>query len=158
MADIRRGTIPQAFTDALKLDIAHGIPPTSTADKLLPTFDFHNLRVVDIYSQAATTSGDTTIFSTPATEDFFLTGATIALQSNATADSTGLSLIATINGTTLNLLLIPKLTTTATALNLSRDFIYPIKIDRGTNIILRNAFTVGAESKYGMITGYTVKG
>lgn len=115
------------------------------------------LPVVNIVRNALrTASGTSTIFGTPLDKDFYLTGIFIAYQGNATSDSTVISVDVTLDGFARSFDF-GKLSVTATQFNQWIQFDTPIKLDKGTNVNLVLAFTLGAEVSSATITGYTVE-
>lgn len=161
MAQIRRGTIVQETIDALKLQVGN-VLPDQTSDKFVLTYDFSNIRRCNIVRFATATYAASTIYTTPATEDFYLTSISFGLAKDATADPpTGTTrIIGTIDGAIQHLLSIPVLTLTASQDVVTMNFTTPIKIDRNTAIQVA-AFTSGSLGllyRSATITGYTVSG
>ena len=110
-----------------------------------------------VASTSRGSKGTSTIFTTPAEKDFYLTSVGMSAQFDATADNLVVEIRAAINGVTKTLIDIRKLTTTAITAQPFVSYDMPIKIDRGTTIIVQSVFTVGAGSFSGYITGYTVE-
>lgn len=111
--------------------------------------------IVRAGSSAAT--GAVTVYTTPSDKDFYLVGATLQIQENATSDNTSTSLRCFIDGVLQNLINIRKLTTTATTDSEVLMLPIPIKVDRNTVISISNSFTVGSATKAASIIGYTVE-
>ena len=102
-------------------------------------------------------TGTSTIFLTPTDKDFYLTSVGMSGQFDVVADNTAIEIRAAINGVTRTLIDIRKLTLTPVTVQQFVSYNMPIKIDKGSTIILTSTFTVGAGSFSGFITGYTVE-
>jgi len=97
------------------------------------------------------------MYTAPTNRDFYLTSLFIAYEKDVNCDCTSIYILtATKSGANVNLLLLPTLTLTASRNSASIYFNKPLLINRGANIVLTGAFTVGAMAKSGMITGFTV--
>lgn len=110
-------------------------------------------RIVRSTSSAAT--GPTTVYTTPSDKDFYLTGFTFQAFCDAVADSSGYNMELVIDGATRNIAQVRKPSLTAGSFTQTHDFSKPLKIDRGTTIIIRQTFSVGASTQAGIIYGYT---
>lgn len=110
-----------------------------------------------VRSANRSTSGSSTILTTPTDKDFYLCGAMLSIDSDVVADNTSASIVVTIDGVSNNrdIVRIEKLSLTATSRTVVQNFNPPIKIDRGTNITAASTFTVGASRLSGCIYGYT---
>lgn len=118
---------------------------------LLPT------RVDIARSAGSATTGATTIYTTPADKDFYLTSVQISGAADATADNVEYTIECVTDGVARSLIGLRKITTTAFTGQSSIAYLYPLKIDRNSIISVNTAFTVGAASKRGAITGYTLE-
>ena len=135
------------------------VAPLRLAESIVPVIDINpqHARVCDIVkTNASSTTGAITIYTTPSDKDFYLTGYNIVVSSNVTADNTSLQLSITVDKLTVTLADIRKQSVTAGNLSAAQDFSVPIKIDRATAITLETTFTVGGAVKAGTIMGYTV--
>lgn len=97
------------------------------------------------------------IYTTPNNKDFYLTYLNLSNQSDATADNTEIIVRANMGGVLRDLINMSKLTTTAFTDNIISNFTIPIKIDRGSNIVLRNVFTAGTSTSAVCLAGYTME-
>ncbi len=105
-----------------------------------------------------TTSGGTTIYTTPLDKDFYLTGIHLSYVKDAACDlATGAIFVSvTIDGVLTSILQLATLITTAQAESEYLNFDKPLKLDRGTTITLgNNTFAAGACPRAGSIFGYT---
>lgn len=107
----------------------------------------------------SSTGTSVTIYSTPSTTDFYLTGVSLAIIKDATCDTiTGsISVTATVNGVSKSLVRIPHITLTAQTSELSISMVAPLKIDRNTNIsISAPSFTAGTFQRAATIQGFII--
>jgi len=121
---------------------------SEVADLIQPTIEIKpNLNIVR--------NSDGTIYTTPSDKDFYLTAAEIATAHAATDTGTDANILATIQGSANQRLVVikelnnPGVPSTQTAI---MYFNPPLKIDRGTAIIISATNFTGAR---GCINGYT---
>ena len=107
-------------------------------------------------SVGRTSSGTGTIYTTPANQDFYLTGIVYSLVKDVTCDiGTGASHVtATIDGASVNLLSISTLNLTVQNQTITLILTHPLKIDRNTAISFGGAYTAGTCSRSANITGF----
>jgi len=158
MVKIQNSDAIKAIRDNARLSISEGFPQDLDL-KIVPTMDmtpdFH--RICDVVKNATAinaTSG--TIYTTPADQDFYLTGATLSVIKDVTATSLNSSVKVTINGEVRSLLRISSLTTTVQSECMTMDYPTPIKIDRNTNITVENGTNNANISSNGTIVGFVV--
>ena len=132
--------------------------PTEVIPTIQPVLIANPERIVDINkSSFRTATSIETLYTTPTDRDFYLTTAYLSNQSDATADNVTVVLNITLDdGSTDEIILLGKLTTTAFNKAISRSFDVPIKIKRGTTITFGTGFTAGTSITTAGITGYTV--
>lgn len=135
--------------------------PNRLASSVVPvldiTPDFHR-KINIVRTGGSATTGDTTIYTTPATRDFYLCSCFITSSDTATSDNTSILIFATIDGVERAILRHIKLTLVADNNTSTISFPNPIKIDRGTVMGVRNSFSVGTSEKVGGIHGFEVEG
>jgi len=140
----------QSAVDKLPLEVKGDIQPVliSNPDRIIDT----------VRQGGASTTGSTTIFTTPATKtEFYLTWAQLRITSDATADNTlAVMTITPRGGAAVDILQILKQTTTAGSPDQTVFFNPPILLEPNTNIVITETFTVGASTRSGSIAGYTV--
>ncbi len=115
---------------------------------------------VDIFiNSAKTTTGANTIYTTPTTKDFFLTGILISYVKDAVCDVADgvITLNTTIDGLTRFIISLPVLTLTAQQDEKVIIFNKPIKIDRGVTFNYSGTFGAGKMIRECSIIGYTVE-
>jgi len=110
-----------------------------------------------IIRATSTTSSTSTVYTTPTTGEFYLTGVSLSYSATVLNDQIRLyiqaqTLPANVMVPIIDLNL---LTTVAQANTYSREFTVPIKIAPGTIIGLVKSFTAGAGVYTALITGYT---
>jgi len=111
-----------------------------------------------VRSANRSTTGSSTVFTTPADKDFYLCGATLSAMCDATADNTNYALNVTVDGVSnsRDILRIEKLAATfALSQTLTQVFDPPIKVDRNTNITASSTFSAGNSRLSACIHGYT---
>ena len=153
MATITKSDVIQKQFNEAGID-GQSKPAVETSDKIVWTYglnpEFSNIqRHVSITG----TSSGSTLYSVGSNEDFYLTSATLQNQTDVTADNVLISMSATIDGVSRIILGLRKITTTVFSDSITFTPIFPLKVDRGTNITFSNAFTVGASVSVGTITG-----
>lgn len=158
MTTVNNSEVIQELRNAAKLQLGKDRIPNFLSSGIVPTIELSSKLVKNGIAKATsqTTTGTTTIYATPATQDFYLCGIEYGFVKNATCDvATGtLNVTATINGSAQTIATIPVLTLTAER---GDRFIYlshPIKIDRGINIQLSGTFTAGAMSRSATVYGF----
>lgn len=103
----------------------------------------------------ATTSGNTTIFTTSGSKDTYITAVHMSVNTDAANTGGGTRVTAVIQGVTVELCRIAKL---STGLAIQRDtsisFPFPVKLDRGTTVILAHDFGAGTANFAATVVGY----
>lgn len=141
--------------DVLKLNPITDAVPRQVVPTIQPVFEVTPSYAAIIRDGARSTTGTTTLFTTPSDRDFFLTYAQITQSTDVTADNTGCELDVTVDGTLRSVLQIVKQTTTATSGLTNRGtFAFPLKLDRGTGVVITHSFTVGASSIQASVQGF----
>jgi hypothetical protein len=160
MAQINNSDLIKALIDGARLHAAAEKIPDKIASVVVPVLDvtpsFH--RIVNIVKFNGTSStGSSIIYTTPTNKDFYLAGAFISANFDATADNVLTRMLVFINSTDIQLLQMNKNSLTAFSGYMNREFTTLIKIDRGTPITITSAFTVGAGTYSGGICGIEVE-
>jgi hypothetical protein len=163
MAIIYNSDLTKEIREGAKVSLRDVIP-NQIADKVVPVMEVNPklLRRINIVKIGlSSTTGNTTIYTTPTDKDFYLTGVQIGLIKDATNDMAigNCGLTITPKGSPSTAVIgIPVLTLTAQNSSVTRDFSIPILLEKGSNIIFAqsSAYTVGLCSKEGTIIGYTV--
>lgn len=131
--------------------------PSELAEKIIPVMEVNPklLRRCNIIKnvQAANSTG-ATVYTIPATQDFYLVACSLSLIKDATATSVLTTLRGTIEGVVTNILAIPGITLTAQQDSMTLSFPYPLKIDRGTSITITHSTNVANILTNAGIIGY----
>ena len=154
--EIREGARVQASMDTI---------PSELAEKVIAVMETNPkiLKSYTVIASAAETNpaAAATLYTTPTNQDFYLCDVSLELIKNATSDlSTGIfcSLTAVVGGVTRTLMAIPGITLTAQTASKTMTFAHPIKIDRGSAILVvgQSAPSVGTYIRYCSITGFNM--
>lgn len=146
MATIYNSNLTNELRDGAKIQISKDKIPTELAEKVIPVMEVNPklLRKTKICrSLIVTNSTSGTIYTTPTTQDFYLTGATISVIKDATATSVYSQLVVYIDGASQGIMNIPGITLTAQNQSLTLSFPIPVKLDRGSTINISNNTNVG---------------
>lgn len=157
MAKIQRSSIINNSANELLIQQTTDITPAITEEKVRLVYPVNHKFTTIWKASDSSTSGTSTIYTTPTDKDFFLTSISMSITKNATSDNTGLSLTSTIGGAAVALSKILTETLTASSFVVTREFPYPIKIDRGVAISATSAFTAGASSRSVQIGGFILE-
>lgn len=145
-----------AFIEAGKIQSADNIPQMF-AEKIVPTIDVtpnSNQKTTFVKRGSATSSGNTTVFTSSSTKTTYITGLYLHYMTDATNDGLFAALTTTINGQATQLLEFRKLTTTAYLRSQYISFEKPLKIDKGVSFLLQDSYTAGTATKIGIVYGY----
>jgi len=152
--------LTKELIEAGKLQVTEGVP-TQIGNVIQPVIDVNpkKLRNSQIckYGSVSTSGSGTTLYTTPATQDFFITAVCLSLSKDATCDASSGSarISAVIDGLATPIIGLAILTLTAENSSISYSLAQPIKVDRGTAIIfVSNTFTVGNFIRAGGVTGF----
>jgi hypothetical protein len=155
MVQINRSSVMQQARDILDIPASiSNIKDTHTT--IQPVVEIGPKFTTIARHVSSTTTGSSTIYTTPTDKDFYLTYAQLNITKDATSDNVNCNLLATLNAVR-RILSINTQTTTAGSFNAANSFPYPIKIDRGTNITVNGTFTVGATTKEACIGGFILE-
>jgi hypothetical protein len=139
------------FNEGIPLKFKKSIHPVLVVNPLPNNF-------CDIVANnSATSTGATTIYTTPTDKDFYLTEFSVSVIKDATCDSaTGsYQFNVVINKTTKTIFYFSVITLTAQTGHISISLPVPVKLDRGSTVTLSGTFTVGACVRSGSIVGFT---
>lgn len=106
-----------------------------------------------------TVSGTATMFTTPASKDFYLTGLLISYIKDAACDiATGaIAVTVNIDGTSKTIARLSVLTLTAQSQVVYIPFVKPLKVDKSASISMTGTFAAGNLQRDWTIHGYTVE-
>lgn len=160
MAYIDNSDTKKALNDAIRGNAVSNVAPNQVVNSVQPVIDVHpnHNRVCNIVkSNAGTSTGATTIYTTPIDKDFYLVGVFASITKDATCDNTEAVVNIIIDGSSNSIMRMGSQTLTAESKTASMVFPIPVKIDRNTVITITATKTAGNFSKAGSIVGYTVE-
>jgi len=132
--------------------------PRSLANTIQPVINVNPRGNTVVYRVTSGSTGATTIVTTPADKDFYLTGIMISYVKTATCDNTSFTAQCTPKDQNSSVTFIELLGTTLTA---EKDSIYlsfpePILLARNSGVSITGIFSAGAMTKRGMVFGKIV--
>ena len=147
-------TISKRFVDNLNVkgestnDVEEYIQPTVMISQGVTTDNVHG--------NTRTTTGSLAIYTTATDKDFYCVGVAVSFSKNAACDvaSGALQLSMYIGGVVTYPILLSVQTLTAESGHIFYPFVYPVKVDRNTNISFSGTFTAGAMVRSGTVFGY----
>ena len=157
MAQINNSESIKRMLDDGGIQTAHDQVPTQLASKVVPVLVANAQKVVNVVQDAtSTTTGATTIYTTPTDRDFFLTGVFLSNASSALQDGTLIEYSIYVGGSKEKIIRLRKLTLVAYTGTAQRDLSVPIKLDRGSIVELSHTFSAGTSTTSASLTGYTI--
>jgi len=157
MVRINRSSVLLNTQDILLLQSGNQAPPIEANNSIQPVVEvgptFSNI----VKRSVNTNTGTSTIYTTPADKDFYMTGFSHSVTKNATSDNTLCLLNVIIGGATLAISALQFQTLTAASDHIEMTFPYPLKIDRNSIIAHNGTFGAGAMSKICVIYGFLVE-
>jgi len=158
MATITRSSVLLNEADYLGINNAVGAVASEMNDKVAPVFDIgHRHTVIVKAATSAISASGTSIYVLPSNKDFYLTFIDLSVTKDAACDG----VVVSVDGTILNLR--TKIVTLCYQATTAGDyqkviaFPHPIKLDRGSSLLLLGTFTAGNCSKYVTIGGFIVE-
>jgi len=157
MAKVTRSSILLEAQNLAGTQSAAEAIPNQMANVIQPTLELNPRFANILRSDAGTVSGSRTLYTTPLDKDFYVTSAQLSNQRSVASDQTVVELTCYVGGAIRRILAIPNLATTAGEVSITISFPYPLKVDRGTNILHTCSFTAGASTRYAIITGFILE-
>lgn len=170
MAKINNQEVMQKLIDELELYPAKDVIPTELAEKILPVFQVNSQDITvsptpaNIVREGISTlaTGDVTLYTTSAKDQFYLTNVALSFAMDGDGVSGAWDSLAqiqiTIDGTARAILSLPFRMESdhvgSEHLSVSLNFQNPVKVDKSTNIILKDPVKNGIMTR-GTIVGYT---
>jgi len=111
----------------------------------------------NIKNAGATNATSATVYTTPTDKDFYLTNATISVIKDVTSTSAGSTVRVFVNGVQSIILDLAGITLTPQTLSQTMSFVPPIKLDRGSVVVVTNGTNVANIKTDCSILGYTVE-
>ena len=162
MVQINNQAVIQKLIDELKLYPATGGIPTELAEKILPVYQI-NAEDITVAQESTTivrtlktnTIGGETLYTTSATEQFFLTGLTLQAWYTGMASNQNATISAFINGVNTVIAHLNHYGNMTAPAVISHDFQNPIKVDKGTIIEIEwTSNSPSSGTAIGTIFGY----
>lgn len=163
MVNINNISTIKELRKAAQIPNSEGVP-LRLAESIVPVINInpaHDRSVTLLRTATRTATGVATIYTTDTIKRTFITGITLSLSANVTADNTSAFVTATLlsDVTARTVLLIEKQSVTAVSgLSLSVSFPVPLELNPGSVISHTSTFTVGGASYTTSIYGYEVDG
>jgi len=149
----------QSFNQTIGQDIQRifktkGENIVAIADIVQPTKEIQT-RINILKRVSYTTSGTSSVYTTPTDKDFYLCFAEISFLSDVLNDTLLVQLSVILDGESLVLAELRKVSLAIAANQLYIVFNQPLKLDKGTAINILGTYTAGALTKSAIIGGYT---
>ena len=157
MVSNRNSALSEEVRDVFKLQQNVDGTISNIAGQIIPVVDVnpkHSRKITITKSVSSNATGSTTVYTTPTNQDFYLMGFSAGFIKDAACDNTSVILTSVVKGETVYLFRRDSITATADQAYNTVMFSYPMKIDRGTNIVLAGNKTAGVLAKDAIIWGY----
>lgn len=159
MAEIRNTEVTNEAIDGLKINPAFEEIPHLVGNQVIPCFETNPKLVKNvnfITGIGSSTSGNTSIYTTPLNQDLYISGLYLSIAKDATCDIAigTISINASINNVATQICSIAVLPTTAQYDTVVINLTKMIKVDRGSTLSLIGTFTAGSLYRYCKIFGY----
>lgn len=151
---VKNTRIKNYFIDILKLNPLQDVIPDYVRQDIQPVVEIDKPFTNIVRYGSCVNAAAVSLYTTPTDKDFYLTAAQIAFIKDATATSVRSTIVATVDGVQQRILDIPQITLTAQTGGLTISFPYPIRIDRGTQILTSGSTTTGNITTDAVIYGY----
>jgi len=155
MAEIQRTSILNDANDELNTNLQDQLPKNVTGCAVVYPIN-HKYSTLSRYN-ATTLTGSTTLYTTPANKDFYITSACLAYHKDAACDSSIIHLTYIQDGATIRLLMLPQVTGEILQGQIANSYPFPIKCDRNTVIQYTGSFTAGTIFRAASITGFILE-
>ena len=157
MTQVHNSEVILELRNAAKLQPGRDNIPNFLSSGIMPTIELNPKLVKNAFFKSnvsANLNGNATIYSVPANQDFYLCSANLTMIKDVTADTVDAILNGTVGGAASSILVVPGITLTAQQQSVNITFPHPLKIDKGTNIIINASRSVGANRIAASISGF----
>jgi len=136
MATINNSKIQERIASEAKIQLSVDAVPTQLAEKVVPVLVSNPLPEIKIEYDAASNTTSSIIMTTSTKKRTFLRGASIAVSKDASATSTYVRVSIIPKGSSSRSILYLRLETLTAVqgLSTSKDFIFPIELEKGSVI------------------------
>ena len=161
MAQIHNSDLTKELTEVAKLQIGRDIVPNQIADKIVPVIDvnpWHN-KIAKPFStlNSLINQLQSTAYTCSSVKDTYLTGVTLSMIKDATSTATDLRLTVVDEfGGTQALLRIAGFTLTAQSVTITHTFPNPLKLKKGSSIMLLSDTNVANITMRSTIQGFEI--
>lgn len=146
-------TINKSMSDIFNLK---GESTDEISNEILPVINIHP-KVNITRAVYAANAASTTIYTTPSDKDFFLTTVSLQVIRSTASVNVVVPLKAYIDGVLQTIISVAGITLVAQDQAVALSFPIPIKIDRGTAIVVTISDTTPVIAIVGSVSGYTVE-
>jgi hypothetical protein len=160
MATNHNSNLTKEITDVGKIQVMKDRIPNEFSDKIVLVCDVNpkHARITNYIKKGLLTNATTATLATTALDrETYITNLQFAYIRDATATSVEFYFTMIIDGLTTTIFSIPGITLNAGNDTGTISFVNPIKIDKGSNILLRSTTNVGNFLFSGTVYGYTVE-
>lgn len=160
MANINNSQLSKELVEGAKIQTSFDKIPTQLADKVVPVMEVNPkaFRICNICKRSEASNATTaTVYVTPADKDFFISDSILSVIKDVTSTSVLSFITCVIDGQTVSINTIAGITLTPQAQQSNMSYNKPIKVDRGTNIVLNNNAAVANIRSSACIIGYTTE-
>lgn len=160
MAQIYNSNLTRELVEGAKIQQNHDIIPNQLAEKVVPVMEVNPnmLRSINLIKTSGNSAtGSVTVYTCPSDKDFYLYGVCMSYTKDVACDNVSIALQASLSEDGSSATVISEMlsqTLTAESRTLNKDFTVPLKLRRGSALILVGAFSVGALTKKCQIQGY----
>lgn len=162
MATINNSDLLKEIRDGARIQQLAEVIPSQIADKVVPVMEVNPkmLKYANIVMRgSSSTTGTTTIYTTPTNAEFYLTSICMSFSCTAINDQVLLYVAGTPyqQMAILRLLDINLVPLIAQNQTYQKDYTYPVRMEKGTTITIVKAFAAGAGTYSCTICGYTIE-
>jgi hypothetical protein len=154
---IHRSSILRRVADIFGLQQAADKTPISSADVVQPVVEMGNRTTELMKDASATSTGNTTIYTTPADKDFYLTFIFASYKKDIACDCTACYLRVTTGDGATRDIQFPVVPLLASTDHLEVILTYPLRLARNSNIVMNSTFTAGTMTRSASAGGYILE-
>lgn len=161
MAQIHNSRLTKELSESAKIAVSRDAIPSQLAEKVVPVIDVHpdhNIRLKSFASLGSLSNATTfTWYTADANKDTFICAVNLSMIKDATSQATDMAMTyVDENGATQRLVRIAGITLTAQNVNITQSFPFPIKIKKGTSIILTSDSNAANIVMRACVQGYEI--
>jgi hypothetical protein len=135
-----------------------GIQPNDNLVPITLNYNINPKYSTIVRDSSSSVTGSSTIYTTPADKDFYLTEAQLGYDKDAVCDAISFVYLTVIQGGAgRKLITIPIRTTTSDFRHIILQFAYPVKLDKNSAITHYVSFTAGTCYRTASIAGFILE-